>query len=211
MAGPARGDRRGPLQLEPVTSLSLPAQQHLRAHFGVEERWLPARTSVQALADSVTPLGTLLERAEEEPLWVGAPLRVHRRCDDPMFTISNLVAYDGMMVYGTPPRADLGLPQSQWVNVPAPGPGSPDHWRPAEGEALKWLLDGLQRREYPMEDVFVLAPFRAVATQVGRIARRFGVPSKRRLYVIGDHAAWADRHHFQTLGRHLPLRGSSGG
>lgn len=243
-----------PLQLEPVTSLSLPAQQHLRTHFGVEERWLPVRTSVQALADSVTPLGTLLERAEEEPLWVGAPLRVHRRCDDPMFTISNLVAYDGMMVYGTPPRADLDLPQSQWVNVPAPGPGSPDHWRPAEGEALTWLLDGLQRRGYPMEDVFVLAPFRAVATQVGRIARRFGVPSKRsgtihtsqgkeagvvvfvlggspdregaiewaaktpnllnvaasrakrRLYVIGDHAAWADRHHFQTLGRHLPRR-----
>ena len=243
-----------PLQLEPVTSLSFPAQQHLREHFGVEERWLPARTSVQALADSVTPLGTLLEHAEGEPLWVGSPLRVHRRCDDPMFTIANLVAYDGMMVYGTPSRADLDLPMSQWVNVPASGAGSPDHWRPAEGEALMWLLDGLQRRGYPMEDVFVLAPFRAVATQVGRIARRYGVRSdrsgtihtsqgkeagvvvfvlggspdregamewaaktpnllnvaasraKRRLYVIGDHAAWAGRHHFRVLGQHLPRR-----
>src|SRR5690606_12179517 len=77
-----------PLQLQPVTTLSLPAQQHLRGRFKVEDRWLPARASVQSLADSVTPLGTLLERGEGEPLWVGAPLRVHRRCDDPMFTVS---------------------------------------------------------------------------------------------------------------------------
>jgi hypothetical protein len=243
-----------PLQLEPVTSLSFPAQQHLRNRFGVEERWLPARTSVQALADSVNPLGTLLDRGGEEALWVGSPLRVHRRCEDPMFTVSNLVAYDGMMVYGTPAREELDLPPSQWVHVPASGSGSSDHWRPAEGEALEWLLRGLDRRGHHMDDVFVLAPFRAVATKVGRIARSFGVRpdrtgtihtsqgkeagvvvfvlggsphregamewasqtpnllnvaasrAKRRLYVIGDHSAWAHRHHFGTLGRHLPLR-----
>ncbi|MFL1430356.1 MULTISPECIES: DEAD/DEAH box helicase [unclassified Nocardiopsis] len=248
-----------PLQLEPVTSLSLPAQQHLRNRFGVEERWLPARTSVQALADSVTPLGTLLDRDEGEPLWVGSPLRVHRRCDDPMFTVSNLVAYDGMMVYGTPSRQDLELPPSQWVHVPASGAGSADHWRPAEGRALKWLLEGLALRGHPMSDVFVLAPFRAVANRVRGIATGFGVPNdrtgtihtsqgkeagvvvfvlggspdregamewasrtpnllnvaasraKRRLYVIGDHTAWAHRHHFATLGRHLPLRERVGG
>lgn len=44
---------------------------------------------------------------------------------------------------------------------------------------MKWLLNGLQRRGCPMEDVFVPAPFRAMATQVGRITRRFGMSFKR--------------------------------
>lgn len=245
-----------PLQLEPVSTLPFPAQQHLRRRFEVEERWLPARTSVQALADSVTPVGTLLERDEGEPIWVGSPLRVHRRCDEPMFTVSNSVAYDGMMVYGTPERPDPELPPSQWVHVPGGTSGSPDHWQPEEGEALKWLLDGLSRRGHTMDDVFVLAPFRSVAAKVAGISKRYGVrrsgtihtsqgkeasvvvfvlggsPSregalewasktpnllnvaasraKRRLYVIGNHGAWAHRHHFKTLGQHLPLREPSG-
>jgi hypothetical protein len=242
-----------PLQLEPVTTLTLPAQQHLRKRFEVEERWLPALTSVQALADSVTPLGTLLEREEGEPLWVGCPLRVHRRCDDPMFTVSNTVAYSGMMVFGTPERGELTLPPSQWVHVPASG--AEGHWRPLEGDRLEWLLRGLRDNHgHPMDEVFVLAPFRDVADRVRKISTDFGVRrdrtgtihtsqgkeagvvvfvlggapdregalewasrtpnllnvaasrAKRRLYVIGDHTAWAHRHHFKTLGQYLPLR-----
>ena len=34
--------------------------------------------------------------------------------------------------------------------------------------------------------------------------------AKRRLYAIGNHGAWAHRHHFKTLGQHLPLREPSG-
>lgn len=242
-----------PLQLEPVTTLSLPAQEHLRKRFGVEKRWFPTKTSVQALADSVTGLGTLLERDEGEPLWVGCPLRVHRRSDDPMFTVSNTVAYGGMMVFGTPDRKALPLPESQWVHVPESG--SEGHWRPPEGEKLRWLLHSLQNRYgHPMDEVFVLAPFRNVADRVRKISTGYGVRrdrtgtihtsqgkeaevvvfvlggapdregaldwasqtpnllnvavsrAKRRLYVIGDHTAWAHRHHFKTLGQHLPLR-----
>lgn len=248
-----------PLQLEPVTTLPAPAQERLRKRFGIEERWLPAHTSVQALADSVTPLGTVLDRDEGEPLWVGSPLRVHRRCGEPMFSISNAVAYNGMMVFGTPERAESSLPASQWVHVPAPAASTEGHWRPAEGEKLVWLLEGLHRRGHAMDDVFVLAPFRAVADKIAKISKEHGVPfdrtgtihtsqgkeasvvvfvlggapdreraldwaagtpnllnvaasrAKRRLYVIGDHQSWAGRHHFQTLGEHLPLRPPTGG
>src|SRR5699024_12531543 len=34
--------------------------------------------------------------------------------------------------------------------------------------------------------------------------------AKRRLYVIGDHAAWAGRHHFRVLGQHLRRRDDLG-
>ncbi len=32
---------------------------------------------------------------------VGSPLRVHRRCLNPMFAVANRIAYDGLRVYGT--------------------------------------------------------------------------------------------------------------
>ncbi|MDJ0382447.1 hypothetical protein [Streptomyces sp. G-G2] len=51
-------------------------------------------------------------------VWVGAPLRVHRRCDDPMFSISNAVACDGLMVQGTAQREPyVYRTGSSWVNV----------------------------------------------------------------------------------------------
>lgn len=73
-----------PLQLEPIVTLPFTAQQALRAHFRVAERWLPGRSSVQRLADDVNPLGTYLPN-DDGSVWIGAPLRVHRRCDEPMF------------------------------------------------------------------------------------------------------------------------------
>ena len=105
-----------PLQLEPVVTLPLTAQNALRRHFNVSERWIPSWTSVQMLADRMTPVGTILPH-NEKSLWVGSPLRVHRRCDNPMFNISNQIAYDGLMVLGTPTRAPINLPDSCWYHV----------------------------------------------------------------------------------------------
>ncbi|HEX4167058.1 MAG TPA: ATP-binding protein [Bryobacteraceae bacterium] len=91
-----------PRQLEPIVPLPHSAQRALQQHFEVDETWLPSNNSAQKLADRVSPLGTWIENAdEEEPIWVGAPLRVHRRCQRPMFDISNLIAYDGQMVFAT--------------------------------------------------------------------------------------------------------------
>jgi len=52
-------------------------------------------------------------------VWTGMPLRVHRRCQEPMFGISNAISYGNQMVQGTPP-APLGsdrLPRSAWFDV----------------------------------------------------------------------------------------------
>jgi hypothetical protein len=74
-----------PLQLEPVVTLPFQTQQSLRIDHGVAERWLPPRCSVQTLADELMPVGTWLPAGPYERRWVGAPLRVHGRCDEPMF------------------------------------------------------------------------------------------------------------------------------
>ena len=45
--------------------------------------------------------GTALRQGEES-VWVSMPLTVHRWCDDPMFSLCNEMAYDGIMVKGWP-------------------------------------------------------------------------------------------------------------
>jgi len=92
-----------PLQLKPVVTLPWGGQRTLLREFGVGEQWAPSRTSVQQVADRLAEHGTALAGPTSgEPVWVGTPLRVHRRCDRLMFGISNQIAYDGLMVFGTP-------------------------------------------------------------------------------------------------------------
>lgn len=85
------------MQLTPVVTVPSKAQHDLAKQFALSETWIPSYASVQHLADRVGRYGTTI-RLGERSLWVSSPLRVHRRCDSPMFEISNQIAYEGMMV-----------------------------------------------------------------------------------------------------------------
>ncbi|MDX3536493.1 AAA domain-containing protein [Streptomyces sp. MB09-01] len=171
-----------PLQLEPVVVLPWTAQRALRDDFGAAQEWAPGRTSVQQLADRSNRYGTLLPAELPDgshEVWVGSPLRVHRRCDEPMFSISNAVAYDGLMVQGTAEREPyVYRPASSWVNVT--GAEADGHWIPEEGRALKRVLERL-RDEGGVDlgrDVFVISPFRQVVAGAKRVCRDF-MPAER--------------------------------
>jgi hypothetical protein len=245
-----------PLQLEPVITLPFTADQAIRGHHGVDEQWLASRTSVQQLADRLNPLGTYLPTAEGK-IWVGSPLTVHRRCDQPMFGISNTVAYDGLMINGTSPKGGQDfleryprtkLPETKWIDVVSDV--SEGHWIPAEGAQLDIILRALAALDFDMTEVMVIGPFRDIARHVderssaypglvaGTIhraqgkqadivilvlggdpqregARRWAASkpnllnvavsrAKRRLYVVGNRKAWADKQHFRVLAERLP-------
>ncbi|MFJ7265520.1 DEAD/DEAH box helicase [Streptomyces sp. NPDC099050] len=171
-----------PLQLEPVVVLPWTAQRALRDDFGAAEEWAPSRTSVQQLADRANRYGTLLPAELPDgshEVWVGSPLRVHRRCDDPMFSISNAVAYDGLMVQGTAERDPyVYRPASSWVNVV--GAEADGHWIPEEGRALRRVLERL-RDEGGVDlarDVFVISPFRQVVAGAKGVCRDL-MPAER--------------------------------
>ncbi len=157
-----------PLQLEPVVTLPLGAQRDLQVAHGVPEGLLPNHCSVQSLADGVTPVGTY--RADGE-LWVGSPLSVHRRCEEPMFAIVNEIAYDGQMINHTPPREELALPASAWLHVA--GERSEGHWIPEEGQRLEQLLAELAGHGVDFAEVFLIAPFRDVANRLGSYQRAY--------------------------------------
>ena len=113
-------------------------------------------------------IGTRLPSKDGDSIWVGCPLRVHRRCDEPMFTISNRIAYGGLMVNG---KASVNsvLPASCWFDVR--GDTQNGHWVPAEGEAARDLLETLIRH-YRMgpDNLFLITPFRDCANKLTKLA-----------------------------------------
>lgn len=152
-----------PFQLEPVITLPSSVQDALRRHYRVDKRWGPEGTSLQQLVDEVNPIGSYID-LREGIMWVGSPLRVHKRCDRPMFDISNKVAYSGQMVFDTPKRDSVDLRPSAWIDVI--GPANGDHWISEEGRVVHQLIGELQANNKDLDRIIVLTPFRAVARQL---------------------------------------------
>ncbi|MEU5903785.1 AAA domain-containing protein [Micromonospora sp. NPDC047467] len=156
-----------PLQLEPVVTVLHTTQQALRRHHRVAETWLPGRGSVQTLSDRLTPLGTLLPGPDDVEVWVGAPLRVHRRCDDPMFKIVNTAVYGGLMIHGTAPRQHLlDVAESTWIDVASSD--AEGHWIPDEGAAAEQILTYLLRAGIDPNQIMAISPFRDAARRLRR-------------------------------------------
>ncbi|MFE4258847.1 AAA domain-containing protein [Streptomyces sp. NPDC056883] len=167
-----------PLQLEPVVTMPAALQLRLLRAYGVDERWLPSATSAQAVADRTNRYGTYLPAPDgsDEHVWVGSPLRVHRRCEDPMFTVSNEVAYGGLMVHGTAPASfpdaeQDGLLPSRWLNTDDPNRPPEAPWGERDRRAFEFVLDALHRHGVGVERVRVIAPFRALVAECQKVCR----------------------------------------
>jgi AAA domain-containing protein len=172
-----------PLQLTPICQVPDEIQAKLRETYGVPAEWQPSATSAQELADRRNRWGTRISSADGE-VWVGAPLRVHRRCEEPMFGVSNDIAYDRLMVYGTRkvpfpggagpdggPRPEY--PPSSWADV-AESARADDKWVPAQGDALERILRRLNGPEFGVHlgQIYVLSPFVKVAGRCRSLVSR---------------------------------------
>ena len=178
-----------PLQIEPVVTMPWGGQQALSRLYGVAAEWAPSRTSVQRLADQAAPYGTWLRTATPDGsgrVWVGTPLRVHRRCDRPLFDVCNRIAYDGLMVYGTAARAPFHG-HDVWYDVRGPDAGG--HWIPAEGDALRDTLARLKAAGVPAAAIRVISPFRQVVRGAlavhGEVFPDGSIPSGQRETWVG--------------------------
>jgi hypothetical protein len=93
-------------------------------------------------------------------------LNVHRRCENPMFAIVNEIAYENQMINCTPNRPEFPHQESHWIDVKdAQGSGN---WIPAEGQALNELLEGLRYQMVDFKEVFLITPFRNVASKIAK-------------------------------------------
>jgi hypothetical protein len=159
-----------PLQIPPVSSLPAWLTHQVCNFFKVTPaQWAAPAASVQTLADDASH-----HRAEfktgDGVRQVGLPLLVHRRCKDPMFQISNRIAYDGQMVFaaGALRRTDIGevLGESGWFDVDG---DAADKWCAAEGQLVVRLLSELARAGIREPDVYIISPFRVVVDEMRRL------------------------------------------
>ena len=144
--------------------------------FGVNpQHWNAPEASVQTIADATSPLGAEFEQ-NIGSVRVGLPLLVHRRCMEPMFSISNAVAYSGQMVHATQARPSPirdAVGPSRWIDVPPES--TDDKWSEAEGEAVLGLIAEMARGGVPTLDLYVITPFRIVERRLKERIRASGL------------------------------------
>lgn len=162
-----------PLQIEPVVMLPNTLTEEICGFFGIDAmRFNAPEASVQTLADAASPYCAKFPIGSGHRE-VGAPLLVHRRCDSPMFEISNTIAYSNLMVQAKPASSDRGpLGPSCWFDVT--GPPGPDKWCDAEADCLIEKLEALKERG-AKADLYVVTPFVIVQDNLRQRLRESGV------------------------------------
>jgi hypothetical protein len=155
-----------PFQIPPVVTIPPRLIASIFSEFGLDhERWSAPSVSVQVLADEASWLGASFETPDGSS-WVGSPLRVHRRCEEPMFTISNRIAYRGTMVSATVPGSSpIGevLGESAWFDQPSIAASK---WSPEEGKVARELLECLLSCGLSSPDIYFITPFRIIGQRL---------------------------------------------
>ncbi len=177
-----------PLQIEPVVVLPESLTHAICQRFDIDPLQFNApKASVQTLADAAT-----FYYAEFESLQgsrsVGVPLLVHRRCADPVFSISNTIAYARLMIKATPTRTSRirdCLGPSSWTDVQ----GTADEkWCAEEGQMVLKMLNKLKAKGIP-PNLYIVTPFAIVAGNLRSLVRQSGVQAGW----ISD-PKWPDEH-----------------
>ena len=149
-----------PFQIEPVVTTPDAIIKELGNHFDLKWEQMDSTLSVQRMADRVNRYGWTMNDD-----WVGSPLRVHRRCTDPMFSIANEIAYAGMMYNSTPSASTKLLMETAFVDVRGNVEAGCRHYVTAQGEVIrKMILDEIDRQQ-ALSDLFVISPFSEIPSK----------------------------------------------
>lgn len=146
-----------PMQIEPIVNMpKIITEKILKKHQINISFFSPNENSVQTIADRHSIMGTWITQAGRK-IWTGIPLRVHRRCGEPMFSLSNIIAYGGQMVQGKKSSLikDSVLEDSRWYDVQGLGLIR-KHTYEEELCLFEELLSGFETID---EDIFVITPF----------------------------------------------------
>ena len=153
-----------PLQVEPVVTMPEKLTTKIRNEHKVSLNWSPYQVSVQQLADRVSTNGTYMTTGDsDEKIWTGFPLRTHRRCDDPMFSIANEIAYSNQMVNGIDENSkEVFIGKSSWFNVSTEITLVNKHVILEEITLLQQKIQELRDVGYS-GSIYVISPFKSIA------------------------------------------------
>lgn len=161
-----------PLQVEPVVTIPQILVDVLAESTGVAKIYKGIENSVQTFADSMNEFNGIIGERQ-----VGCPLVVHRRCIEPMFSISNMISYDNRMFNKTNKKQEFLeenkpflIKKSGWIDVKGVENGTKDHFVIAQAEKVCQLLNNaiqIYENLFKTEDkIFIISPFKTVATSM---------------------------------------------
>ncbi|MGL5595602.1 MAG: DEAD/DEAH box helicase [Cetobacterium sp.] len=154
-----------PLQIEPVVTIDKMLLDDIANLFNIPQEkrdlYFGESSSVQQLADLASKYGH-----NKNGKWIGIPLWVHRRCIEPMFSISNKIAYDNKMVL---PRNQRG--NSNWLNCSGKVNGK--QYIKEQGELLlEKLLFHWKENEEKTPNLYVITPFTEIKKEIQSLLRK---------------------------------------
>ncbi|MEK6802680.1 MAG: AAA domain-containing protein [Nitrospirota bacterium] len=163
-----------PVQIEPVVVLPDTLTHAICRRFGVDPNHYAAPSaSAQTLADSASSYTSEFQ-THVGSRSVGVPLLVHRRCSEPMFSISNTIAYSGLMVsakLSKPSAIRDVLGPSAWIHVEG---SVEDKWCREEGDEVVRMLRQLKQAG-AKPDLYIITPFVMVADRLRQTIRESDV------------------------------------
>lgn len=157
-----------PLQVEPIINTPKQLTEYFANKYGLSHKYKRLNLSVQECADNINKYGGF-RQVEDEKIWIGCPLVLHRRCIEPMFGISNEIAYNGKMFMATSlPKIDekFLLDKSSWFDCKGNEIGNKNHTVKNQIEfTSKLVLKAVDKcKNFP--DLFIITPFLSVNTSL---------------------------------------------
>lgn len=149
-----------PSQIKPVLPLDSNVLNLLGQNYQVDEKFVSSEASTQTIVDATSQYG--FQKDDHE--WTGIPLWVHRRSDYPMFSISNEISYNGLMVQGKAKEEAQG--QANWFHIFGK---AKDKFVKEQSEFLKAeILRRLEENPTLADEIYVISPFKNVAYRLAQ-------------------------------------------
>lgn len=165
-----------PLQIEPFANVPTELCKRFAEEFKIDNKYRKKRQelSVQVLADNINLYGGL----GNNKAWLGCPLVMHRRCIEPMFSISNKIAYnDRMLKESADPGANvlLSIEKSVWIDVKGLEIGGKNHFVREQGDiVVNMILDAFKlqgNQENKLPNIYIISPFSSVTNEIKSLLR----------------------------------------
>lgn len=160
-----------PLQVEPVVTTPKELIKRFADDYNISEVYRVPEISVQLLADWTNKYGGYRSVNDEE-IWIGCPLVVHRRCINPMFDISNQIAYDNRMFLKTKElkeNIDFAIDDSVWFDIKGSENGNKDHTVIKQIECAEKIFAKSIEVYKGFPNLFIISPFRRVAENLSQM------------------------------------------
>ena len=184
-----------PLQIEPIVTIPKELRKRFANEYNISPTYRTPEISVQMLADSVNIYGGI-RKLDDNTLWLGCPLVTHRRCLDPMFSISNEIAYNNRMFLKTPPpkkETRFVLKKSVWFDCGGLEKGNKNHTVQQQIDLAEKIFEKAIVVHCELPDLYLISPFTTVAHALSEtlrriISKRFPNMEKSEIY------DWIEKH-----------------